>query len=68
MPAYEIIFKKQKYEIRHYREYIVAETRRQGRPAEAMTSGFNELFRYISGENVSQSKITMTAPILGFTE
>jgi DNA gyrase inhibitor GyrI len=68
MPLYEIIEKKQAYEIRHYEEYIVAETRREGRPAEAMSGGFNELFRYISGENISQSKIRMTAPVLGFAE
>ncbi len=68
MPAYTVSEKKRGYEIRAYEEFIVAETRRQGSPTESMSSGFNELFRYITGENVNQSKIKMTAPVLGSAE
>lgn len=68
MPTYTVIDKKLEYEIRYYEEFIAAETRRQGSPSEAMNSGFNELFRYITGENITQSKITMTAPVLGSAE
>jgi len=63
MPAYTVIEKKQEYEIRRYDSFIVAEIRCEGSPSEAMSDGFNELFRYISGENVSASKISMTAPV-----
>lgn len=63
MPVYTVIEKKLEYEVRRYNSFIVAEVRREGSPAEAMSKGFNELFRYISGENVSASKISMTAPV-----
>lgn len=68
MPGYTVVDKKQEYEVRRYDSFIVAETSRVGNPAEAMSEGFNELFRYISGENVSNAKITMTAPVLRSSE
>ena len=68
MPSYTVIEKKPDYEIRQYESFIVAETNRQGKPSETMSSGFNELFKYISGDNVSQSKIKMTAPVMRFSE
>ena len=64
MPSYTVIEKKPDYEIRQYESFIVAETNRQGKPSESMSSGFNELFKYISGDNVSKSKIKMTAPVI----
>ncbi|MRR54001.1 MAG: heme-binding protein [Deltaproteobacteria bacterium] len=68
MPSYTVIERKPDYEIRQYESFIVAETNRQGPPSESMASGFNELFKYISGENVSQSKIKMTAPVIRYSE
>jgi DNA gyrase inhibitor GyrI len=64
MPGYTVIDTRQEYEIRSYESFIVAETSREGNPSQAMSDGFNELFRYISGDNVSNSKISMTAPVL----
>ncbi len=64
MPSYTVIEKKTDYEIRQYETFIVAETTRQGTPSESMSGGFKELFRYISGDNISRSKIKMTAPVL----
>jgi DNA gyrase inhibitor GyrI len=64
MPAYTVVAAKQDYEIRSYEPFIVAETRREGNPAEALSAGFNELFRYITGTNAGNSKIKMTAPVL----
>jgi len=64
MPLYTIIEKRAEYEIRQYESYIVAETLQTGGKTESMSSGFNELFQYISGNNVRQSKIKMTAPVL----
>jgi len=68
MTSYTIIEKNTDYEVRQYESFIVAETNRQGIPSESMSSGFNELFKYISGDNVSQSKIKMTAPVMRFSE
>jgi len=64
MPAYTVVAEKQDYEIRRYEPFIVAETRRGENPAEALSAGFNELFRYITGNNEGSSKIKMTAPVL----
>lgn len=64
MPSYTIVSTKQDYEIRSYEPFIVAETLREGDPAAALSEGFNELFRYITGDNSGSSKIKMTAPVL----
>jgi len=64
MPAYTVVAAKQDYEIRRYEPFIVAETRRGGDPASALSDGFKELFRYITGNNAGSSKIKMTAPVL----
>jgi hypothetical protein len=61
MPTYTVIGTQPWYEIRQYVPYIIAETplsRASG------SSGFNELFQYISGNNIAQSKLPMTAPVL----
>jgi len=68
MPAYEVIEKKPEYEIRRYASYIVAETHQMGSQGESLSRGFNELFRYISGNNIARSRISMTAPVLKNTE
>lgn len=64
MPVYTVVAAKQDYEIRRYEPFIVAETLREGDPAAALSEGFNELFRYITGSNAGSSKIKMTAPVL----
>ena len=64
MPTYRIIEKKDDYEIRAYDSYILAETEQLGNRTESMSSGFNKLFRFISGHNVRGSKISMTSPVL----
>jgi hypothetical protein len=61
MPTYTIIGTYVEYEIRQYDPYIIAETPLSG---EQGSSGFNELFQYISGNNHNRSKLTMTAPVL----
>lgn len=64
MPVYTVVATKQDYEIRRYEPFIVAETLREGDPAEALSDGFNELFRYITGNNVGSSKLKMMAPVI----
>lgn len=68
MPAYTIIENRAEYQIRRYEAFIVAETGQSGNLSESTSKGFNELFKYISGENIARSKITMTAPVLRFPE
>jgi hypothetical protein len=58
---YSVISRKDSYEIRQYEPYILAETSMRD---ESGNSGFNELFRYISGSNMRKSKLAMTAPVL----
>jgi hypothetical protein len=69
-PAYTVMERKRGYEIRQYAPYVIAETHQKGRGQGQgpPSGGFNELFRYISGENISRSKIPMTAPVLKGTE
>jgi SOUL heme-binding protein len=43
--------------------YLLAETRVEAEFLEAGNVAFNRLFRYISGNNESQQKIAMTAPV-----
>jgi hypothetical protein len=61
MNKYSVIAEKDGYEIRQYEPYILAETPLRD---ESGNSGFNELFRYISGSNMGKSKVAMTAPVL----
>jgi SOUL heme-binding protein len=61
MPAYSVIDSRKEYEIRRYEAFIIAETRLSGNGG---SSGFRELFQYISGDNVTQSKIAMSAPVI----
>jgi hypothetical protein len=61
MPNYSVAATKSEYEIRHYDPYIIAETSIGSEPG---SSGFKELFQYISGNNTGRSKLTMTAPVL----
>ena len=61
MPKYSVVSKNSEYEIRAYEPYVIAETPRTSQQG---SSGFGELFRYISGSNTGQSKLAMTAPVL----
>lgn len=67
-PEYEVIFENGKIEYRLYAPYIVVETEvayqgSQDEMEEAMEEGFDRLFDYISGGNIQQQKVSMTAPV-----
>ena len=61
--AYKVIKKEQHLELREYPPYIVAQTEVEGTLEDAGDKAFSRLFAYISGENRSQVKIAMTAPV-----
>lgn len=60
---YEIIKTEGSFELRDYAPHLLAETLVAGDFEEAGSNAFRRLFRYISGDNQSQSKIEMTAPV-----
>jgi len=62
-PKYTVEQKDGDFEVRAYKEQVVAETRVRASLEEAGNRGFGPLFRYISGDNRSKAKIPMTAPV-----
>ena len=60
---YKVIEKDGKFELRNYAPQILAETLTDGTLEDAGNKAFKRLFKYISGNNLSQSKIAMTAPV-----
>ena len=60
---YEVVKVEGSFEIRDYAPHILAETLVDGDFDEAGSSAFRRLFSYISGDNRSQTKIAMTAPV-----
>lgn len=62
-PAYQLVEKKQGYEIRNYPELTVVQTTVSAEYDDATNIAFNRLFDYISGENSGEVKIEMTAPV-----
>lgn len=63
---YDVLFKEGEMEIRQYQGYNIAEIEKEGKSQ--MDSGFNDIFRYISGENKASEKISMTSPVLSEIE
>jgi len=57
-PIYKVVKKTDIYEIRHYPERIVAQV-----TFGYQDSGFQKLFRYISGSNKENQEIQMTTPV-----
>ena len=60
---YSVVKKEGRFEIRDYAPHILAETVVDGDIEGAGSKAFNRLFRYISGDNRSQEKVAMTAPV-----
>jgi len=60
---YEVTLKDRNFEVRDYPANIVAETNVSGTFEDAGGKSFKRLFRYISGDNKTQDKISMTAPV-----
>ncbi len=62
-PAYKIIKSYKGYEIRKYDDRLAVEVE-----FASEDSGFNYLFNYISGENTTSEKVSMTVPVTQSTK
>ena len=62
-PGFQVLEQAGSFELREYPAYVVAETRVEADFASAGNIAFQRLFGYISGKNVAQQKIAMTAPV-----
>ncbi len=60
---YTVSLKNEALEIRHYETSIIAEVIVNDNFEDASNAAFRKLFKYISGNNISRSKIAMTAPV-----
>ncbi|MDW3094667.1 MAG: heme-binding protein [Gammaproteobacteria bacterium] len=63
-PKYQVLSSEGKIEIRIYNPMIVAEVTVQGERKEAISEGFRFLADYIFGNNIKNSSISMTAPVM----
>jgi hypothetical protein len=68
-PRYEVIAKKNGYEILRYNKLVLAQTtyevpKKNTDFSSKTSSGFWPLFNYISGHNTENTKISMTAPVI----
>ena len=62
-PAFQIVLKEGRFEIRDYPELIVAEVAVAGGQRQAAYKGFRLLAGYIFGGNRAKQSIAMTAPV-----
>ena len=59
-PSYELLSTTEQYEVRRYYERLVVQTLEES----GRNQAFRRLFKYISGDNNTASKISMTVPVL----
>jgi len=62
-PVYELVEKRDGYQIRRYPACIVAQVSVPLDAKEAMSDGFRPLADYIFGNNTAKTKIAMTSPV-----
>ena len=61
--SYTVVVQDGRFELRDYAPHVVAETVVGGDFEQAGNRAFSALFRHISGDNRSRSKLAMTAPV-----
>lgn len=61
--TYVVLKSEGKFEVREYAPHVLAETLVEGDLENAGSRAFQKLFRYISGDNVSRTKVAMTTPV-----
>jgi hypothetical protein len=64
-PDYTVLYENDDVEYRQYEPYLVSETviENSDDSKDAGNEGFRRLFKYITGANQGQAKISMTAPV-----
>ncbi len=62
-PKYVVIQTENNIELREYAPMVIAEVEVSGERKEAINQGFKMLADYIFGNNVSKTKMEMTAPV-----
>ena len=61
---YEVIQTFRDFEIRKYSDYVLVQYIGEGDSGSISSIGFGSLFRFITGNNDSEQKISMTAPVM----
>ena len=67
-PNYAVLFEDGPFEIRQYDSFLVAQVKVSSDPESAGNAAFPALAGYISGDNASNSKISMTTPVQQIVE
>jgi hypothetical protein len=64
-PTYQVVYKNGGIEYRQYEPYLVSETviENASNYKAAGNEGFRRLFKYISGANANETKVSMTVPV-----
>lgn len=62
--GYEVVKYNDHIQIRQYKPMVVVQTEVDSNYKAASNQAFNRLFKYISGNNKKQQKISMTAPVI----
>lgn len=63
---YTVVKKEGKFQIRQYDTFLLASAQSNVNPKQ--DSGFNQVFRYISGHNSAKTKFSMTTPVVTYEE
>ncbi len=63
-PSHRVVLKDEGIEVREYEGHAIAWTTVPGAFDEAVGTGFRRLFKYITGSNLRETDIEMTAPVL----
>ncbi len=61
---YDVVKKIRRIEIRNYHDFLLASTKTT--PNRRSDSGFMNVFRYISGHNKENKKVSMTTPVISY--